>query len=100
MNKNIKNFITLFFVSLLLLFKVSGVHAISHYNDDSNIEHCEICEISNVSNSLPLIDTNTDVIPNTEYLSEQQGNKKIYFVSFINVYLYSYPSTRPPPHRS
>lgn len=96
--KNKKHFITLFFVTLFLLFKVAGLHALSHHEDDSDLQHCEVCQVSSVVNFTPLLETEATVLLDTEYFfTEQQINDKALFVTFINRHLSSYLFTRPPP---
>lgn len=98
MMKNGKHFITMFFVALFLLFKVTGLHALSHHEDESDVQHCEVCEISTVVNFTPLLETETIVLTDTEhFFAEQKINDKALFVTFSNRYLSSYLFTRPPP---
>ncbi len=101
MMKNSKNFTVMFFVTLFLLFKVAGLHALTHHEDDPDIQHCEVCHISTTVNFIPLLETETTVLPDTEYFfTEQQINDKALFVTYNNRYLSSYLFTRPPPQFS
>lgn len=96
-----KNFITLSFITLFLLFKVSGLHSISHIDDHSNVQHCEICHISTTVNFIPLLETKTNVLPDPEFfITEQKINDKALFVILNSRYLASYLFTRPPPQFS
>ena len=96
--KNRKHFITLFFVALFLLFKVAGLHALSHHEDDSDIHQCEICEISTVVNFIPLLETEPTILPDTEhFFAELRINDKTPDVTISNKHLSSYLFTRPPP---
>ncbi len=96
--KNKKYFTTMFFVALFLLFKVAGLHELTHHADDADVEHCEVCHITTAVNFIPLLETKTTVLPQTEYfLSEQKFNSIVPCVVFNNKYLSSYLFTRPPP---
>ncbi|SFR73245.1 hypothetical protein [Maribacter stanieri] len=96
--KNGKNFITSFFVALFLLFNVASLHAFAHQDDDSAIQHCEVCHISIAVNFIPLIETETIALPPVDfYFTEQKINDKALFVSLNKQYLSSFLFTRPPP---
>ncbi len=96
--KNSKNFITLFFVALFLLFKVAGLHALTHHEEDSDVQHCEVCHISAAVNFIPLLETEATVLPEIDYFFvKQKINDKALLVTYNNRYLSSYLFTRPPP---
>ena len=98
MKKNSKNFITLFFVALFLLFKVAGLHVLSHDDHISDIQHCEVCEISTSINFTPHIKTETTVLTNSYLFFLKQPLNFILLVAiFNNKYLSGYLFTRPPP---
>jgi hypothetical protein len=101
MVKSSKNCITLFFVTLFLLFKVAGLHALSHYGKDIDVQHCEVCDITTTANFTPLLQTESPVLPKTEYyFSEPKFNTNTQFVVFNNRFLSSNLLTRPPPQLS
>jgi len=101
MVKSSKNCITLFFVTLFLLFKVAGLHALSHHDEDIDVQHCEVCDITTTANFIPLLQTESPVLPKTEYyFSESKFTNIAPFVVFINRFLSSYLRTRPPPQLS
>ena len=101
MVKSSKNFITMFFVTLFLLFEVAGLHALSHHGEDIHVQHCEICDITTTANFTPLLQTESPVLPKTEYyFPEQKFNNNALFVVFNNRFLSSYLRTRPPPQLS
>ncbi|WP_106790780.1 hypothetical protein [Aquimarina sp. Aq78] len=56
-----KNIITLFFLSAFLFLRIVNVHAISHFSDDDDQIHCELCEIIAVSYKLTPFTDNTFV---------------------------------------
>jgi hypothetical protein len=88
----------MFFVALFLLFKVTGLHALSHDEDHSDVQHCEVCEISATVNFIPLLETNHTVLLDKEhFFNEQKINDKALDVTFNNRHLSSYLFTRPPP---
>ncbi|WP_108869122.1 hypothetical protein [Aquimarina aquimarini] len=97
--KNNKHFIALFYVVLFLLFKVAGLHAISHHGEDLDVQHCEICNIATTANFKPLLQTESPVLPKTEYFFlETKFNNKFQYVVFNSRSLFSYlRRTRPPP---
>jgi len=99
--KNGKQNIALFYIALMLLFKVAGLHAFSHQNDDSNVQHCEVCHITTAVSFIPLLGTETPVLPKTDYyFSEQKVNITAQNVVFTKRHLSSYHFTRPPPSLS
>ena len=99
--KNSKNYISLFFVTLFLLIKVAGLHVITHDEDDSDVRHCEVCDISTAVNLIPLLETEITVLLATAYFfTEQQRNDKALFVTYHNRHLSEYLFTRPPPQFS
>ncbi len=98
MGKSSKNFVTLFFVTLFFVVKVAGLHALSHHDDDSNIQHCEVCEISTAVNFTPLLEAEPTVLQNSAFLFvKQQLNDKALAAIYNNKYLSGYLFTRPPP---
>ncbi|GAA3607649.1 hypothetical protein GCM10022396_26100 [Flavivirga amylovorans] len=77
---------------------MTGLHALSHHDDDSNIQHCEVCEISTAVNFTPLLEIETTVLPNTDFFFvKQQLNDKALVAIYNNKYLSGYLFTRPPP---
>lgn len=96
--KNIKHIIVLFYVALILLFKVTGLHALSHHSDDGDLKDCEVCDIISTVSFIPLIKTKTTVSPKAEYFFLAQKGNAI-AVSFVlqNKHLSGYLFTRPPP---
>ncbi|WP_010179315.1 hypothetical protein [Aquimarina agarilytica] len=96
--KSAKNYIALFFIALFLLFKVTGLHALSHHNDEKDIQHCDICTVSSAINFTPLLKTEVTVLPDAEYLFiAQKLNAKTYIFAFHKKHLSSSLFTRPPP---
>ncbi|CAZ98467.1 hypothetical protein Q4603_09485 [Zobellia galactanivorans] len=96
--KNIKHIIALFYVTLILLFKVAGLHALTHHIDDSDAQHCEVCHITSAVNFTPLIEAETPVLPQTEfYLFEKKLTNKAPDLVFKDRLLASNRFTRPPP---
>ena len=96
-----KNFIILFYVTLFLVFKVGGLHALTHDEDYSNIQHCKICEISTTVNFTPLLKTGTIVLPSTKYFFvKQRLNNKALVDIHKNNYFSGYLFARPPPPQS
>jgi hypothetical protein len=96
--KNGKNFITTFFVTLFLLFNVASLHALTEHDDDSSVDHCEICHIATAVNFIPLLETEPTLIPDKDFFfTDQQINDKALVVTFNNQYLSSCLFTRPPP---
>ena len=101
MNKNSKSNIALFYVALILLFKVTGLHALTPHDDDSNAQHCEICHITTGVSFTPLLEADITAVPQTEYvLLEQKHNEKTPNTVLNNKFLSSYHFTRPPPQFS
>lgn len=96
--RNVKQTIALFYIALILLFKVAGLHALSHQSDDSDLQHCEVCHITTAFSFIPLLQTTDPVLAKTEYLFvAQKTNANSSLVTFSNQYLSSYLYTRPPP---
>jgi len=100
--KNAKHIIAIFYVTLILLLKVAGLHALTHDTDDTTeVDNCEVCIVETALNLTPLIEAETPALPaTTYYFSEQEFTNKVSYVDFKNTYLESYHSTRPPPQFS
>lgn len=93
-----KSNISLFFVSLFLFFKVAGLHALSHQEDDLNVEHCEICHVTTAVNFTPLLESEAIVLPEPVFFIEEQKQNGITpYLVFVNDHVTSYHFTRPPP---
>ncbi|MBT9189268.1 hypothetical protein [Zobellia russellii] len=98
MMKSSKNFVSMFFVALFLVFKVAGLHALTHHIDDSDAQHCEVCHITTAVNFTPLLKTESPVLPQTEfYFFEQKFSNNAPQLVFENQFLGNNRFTRPPP---
>jgi hypothetical protein len=96
--KKVNSNIAIFYIALILLFKVAGLHAFIHHADDADVQHCEACPIVTEINLIPLLDTDTSDIPKVEFFYPQQKiNTVSPVVVFNNRHLSSYLFTRPPP---
>jgi hypothetical protein len=96
--KNIKHLIVTFFVTMILLFKVASLHALTHHSDDANIHHCEICDISTVVGLTPFLEIEPTGLQEVGYyFPDKKLNIRSQFVVFNNKHLSSYLYTRPPP---
>lgn len=90
--------IALFYIALIVLFKVAGLHAFASHNDDLDAQHCEVCHITTAVSFTPFLEADTAVVSHTEYFfSEQKINGIAPDSVFNNTYLLSYRFTRPPP---
>lgn len=93
-----KQHITLVFATLFLLFKIAGLHALSHHNDEVDEQHCEVCEISTIINFTPLLKKETKVLLNTDFTFEKKRiNNKVYLLIYFNKNFSGHLFTRPPP---
>ena len=55
-NKITKNS-ALFFLLAFLFLRIADVHTYSHFSDDDELSHCELCEMITTSNQFtPLLD--------------------------------------------
>jgi len=99
MLKNLKNSITLFYIALILVFKVIGLHSITHHSEDEeDYLHCEVCHITSAVSFIPLLETKTPVLPQeTSYFLKNEFSSNDLLVVYSNKYLSSYLHTRPPP---
>ncbi len=97
--KNLKHHIAMFYVALILLFKVGGLHALTHYHaDDTDVQHCEVCHITTAVNFIPLLDVEIAVLSQPEYFFlEQKVTNNASNIVYSNGDLSSYFCTRPPP---
>lgn len=96
--KSVKHILATFFITLMLLFKVAGLHALTHHADEVDVQHCEVCDIVTAVNFAPVLQTNHVVIANPQVvLSKQPAVKLLFNTCFSNRYLDSYLFTRPPP---
>ncbi|MBQ4915022.1 hypothetical protein J8L85_11275 [Maribacter sp. MMG018] len=96
--KNGKHFIALFYITLMLFFKVAGLHAFLHQIDDTDTQHCEVCHITTAVNFTPVIETKPLVLPQTDFYDFEQktATNTLDFV-FKNRFLTDNRFTRPPP---
>lgn len=95
-----KKKISYFLLSLFLTLKIAGLHSIAHHIDevDADIEHCEICTITNAVNFIPALcaeETINSVSSNLVLMQKQNCSftNSVYTKSH---YLHSL-FTRPPP---
>ncbi|WP_405397102.1 hypothetical protein [Maribacter sp. Asnod2-G09] len=96
--KNAKHLIALFYITLILLFKVAGLHALSHHSDETDVQHCEVCHITTAVNFTPLLETQPLVVAPTEFYNwEQTITIAVPVVALNERHLSSYLFTRPPP---
>lgn len=96
--KNVKHITATFFITLILLFKVAGLHALSHHADDHETQHCEVCDIITTVNFTPHLETEDIVVPKVQFFfTEQAFTKTTIKKGFSNRYLDSFLFTRPPP---
>ncbi|WP_010517829.1 hypothetical protein [Croceivirga radicis] len=97
--KQVKHIASLFFMALFLFVKVSGCHALFHDTDEVEVQHCELCDITNTVNFTPVV-----LVENTPSVSSQclfARRTKAFEspeVVFITNYTDQYRFTRPPPH--
>ncbi|CAM3577141.1 DUF2607 domain-containing protein [Zobellia roscoffensis] len=99
--QNVKRFIAMFYVALMLLFKVAGLHALTHHADEQDVQHCELCDITTVVNFIPALKTEHPVLPQKEnYFSEPKFTNTTPYIVFNNRHLASNLFTRPPPQFS
>ena len=96
--KNAKHLIALFYITLILLFKVAGLHALSHHADETDVQHCEVCHITTAVNFTPLLETQPLVVAPTEFYNWEPTISIVAPVVALNErHLSSYLFTRPPP---
>ncbi|WP_291968126.1 hypothetical protein [Maribacter sp.] len=96
--KNAKHFIALFYVTLILLFKVAGLHSLTHHTDDTDIQHCEVCHITTAVNFTPLVEVETSAILKVVfYVVPAKVNTLTSIEAYNDRFLSSYLFTRPPP---
>lgn len=99
--KKSTHIIAVFYVSLILLFKVTSLHALVHHEVASHAQHCEACHISTIINCIPLLETDSTLSKVTTYFFvEKQIIDKTLFVPFNNRHFSNYLFARPPPHFS
>lgn len=90
--------IALFYLALMVFFKVAGLHSLAPHGDDTDSQHCEVCHIATAIGFTPLLETDTvDFIQITYFFAEQESNALAPDLVFNNKYLSSYRFTRPPP---
>ncbi|WP_276165392.1 DUF2607 family protein [Zobellia alginiliquefaciens] len=99
--ENVKRFIAIFYVALMLLFKVAGLHALTHHAEEQDVQHCEVCDITTAVNFIPALETVPPVLPQKEsFFSEQKITNTTYNIAFNNRHLASNLFARPPPRFS
>lgn len=99
--KKVKRHIAFFYVALMLIFKVAGLHAITHNADETDLQHCEVCVFTTVVSLTPFLEADIpDLIQKNNYVVEQKLKFTAQNVAFSNQHLSSYHLTRPPPFAS
>jgi len=99
--KNTKRIIALFYIILMLSFKVTGMHAFTHQNDDAHTQHCEVCDITTLASFTPLLEADSTSLPQLEYVPiERKLSSSAICIVYSNSFLESNPFTRPPPQLS
>lgn len=93
---HLKNYIAYTFIAIFLSLKVAGLHVLTH--DDSNIEHCEVCDLVSTNNLTPVInDTAQDYLgSNCEFYFQAEVVSHYSFVYSTTISIDSLFS-RPPP---
>ncbi|WP_152023898.1 hypothetical protein [Dokdonia sp. PRO95] len=81
-----------------MVFKVAGLHAFSHDVDEGGIEHCEVCEITTITNFTPIVETvfTPVLVPEPVYVATTLTSATG-FIDFENRYFLDTSHTRPPP---
>ncbi len=99
MYKSFKQNIALFYVILILIFKVVGLHALTHLDDnDTDVQHCEVCHIVTTVSLTPILKTESPVFtPKNFYVRETKITGTAICNPHYDRYLTSYLFTRPPP---
>jgi hypothetical protein len=96
--KKQKRHIALFCIALMLLFKVAGLHAITHQADDSDAQHCEVCVVTVSVGFEPFLETEAALLPILDrFYFELESSIRSKSVVFHNKHLTSFHLTRPPP---
>ncbi len=96
--KNTRHLISSVFITLLLSFKVLGLHPLTHEESQKEVHHCTLCNITSSVNLEPLLFSEIDTISHP-LLDFDSNNDKI--VSRLLVYYHNNQgrllSIRPPP---
>ncbi len=93
-----KHYIALFFIALIMVFKVAGMHAFIDHTDEGDIEHCEVCEITSITNFTPLLETEIAQVTAPEAVYPVTTLTSITgAICFENKYFLDTSHTRPPP---
>ena len=72
-----KQYISLFFLVFFVFFKATGLHALSHSENDFNFNDCELCEFV-TSNDIPL-NTNSKVVLDPIIFKNYNSQPTVYY---------------------
>ncbi|NAS11425.1 hypothetical protein [Poritiphilus flavus] len=99
--KNFKDAISLFFATLFFSLKVAGFHVLTHHTDDTDVQHCELCDITTTISFTPHLSSDSEAISQTTILfSELKLKSEAPQDVFYNEPLEGLRFTRPPPQFS
>ncbi|WP_271783226.1 hypothetical protein [Aquimarina algiphila] len=95
----LKNIISLFFVSAFLFLRIVDFHTYSHFSDDEDKLHCELCEIITTSHKLTPFTGNTFVEVEQKFTIYFPEHKTtfVYETSHYSVTLPESIYNKPPP---
>ncbi|WP_025740655.1 hypothetical protein [Aquimarina pacifica] len=74
-----KNIISLFFVLTFLLLRIVNLHAFSHFSNDDEQIHCELCDIITISHKIVPFASNTPVALVQETVLDTQDHRTDFF---------------------
>lgn len=76
-----KQYISLFFLVVFAFLKTSSLHALSHSDNDFNIDDCDICEFVVTSNDTPFT---TDIqIEVTPIVIQNFNNQTSFYYNYL-----------------
>ncbi|MEL6812435.1 MAG: hypothetical protein AAFP76_13975 [Bacteroidota bacterium] len=94
-----KSIISLLFLSAFLFLRVANAHAFSHFSDDADEAHCELCEIIVASQELtPFVGQASVEIGNDNaiFVENDQSNSG-YVVPLQSIVYPDFVYNKPPP---
>lgn len=56
-----------FYIALIILFKVAGLHALAPHGDDMDSQHCEVCHITTAVGLTPLLEADISDVPQAAF---------------------------------
>lgn len=93
-----KNRIVYLFLALFVSMQVTGLHVLTHMDDDDGIVHCALCDYTIVNNQTPLLspDTQEFNLGQVVFITKKETTREFHFI-YCDTAIPNHLFSRPPP---